>query len=171
MNRENRYIVIKHADADAVLTQQEQAALNRICTKVLTHRQKQGKEPLQCVVVEHDWPEYESTWHAIASRIDGTPGQTHDKAHSKDWPELSSDQLSALLRFCETCEDGQAYDVPKSMMKALAAIGVVQHMSAGIYSITEFGEAVIEKAGQSVPTFGDMESDQLSNTPIPHQEH
>lgn len=71
--REERYIVIKHADADAVLTQPEQATLYRLCTKILAHRQKRGKVPLQCVVVEHDWPEFEPTWKAIEERMSKEP--------------------------------------------------------------------------------------------------
>lgn len=72
MNREERYVVLKKADVDVALTQPEQAALHRIRAKVLAHRQKQGKAPLQCVVVEQDWPEYEPTWNAIAARVAGT---------------------------------------------------------------------------------------------------
>lgn len=57
---------------------------------------------------------------------------------------LSADELAALMRFCETCEDSQPYDVPSSMMQRLSQIGVVRHLSRGIYSITEFGVSVIE---------------------------
>lgn len=30
-------------------------------------------------------------------------------------PELTIDERKAALRFCETCEDGQGFDVPKAM--------------------------------------------------------
>lgn len=81
------------------------------------------------------------------------------------WPELSADAMTALMRFSETCEDGQGYDVPKPMMRALAAIGVVQHTSAGIYAITVFGEAVVEKAGQRAQAFMAREKESLLDAP------
>lgn len=59
-------------------------------------------------------------------------------------PKLTPDEMVALLRFCETCDDGQGYDVPKPMMKRLARVGVVNHSSGGFYEITEFGDAVID---------------------------
>lgn len=70
MQRENRYLVLKLSDVNAVLTQPEQLALYRICTKVLNHRKDRGAGALQCVVVESDWVEYEPTWAAIAARVD-----------------------------------------------------------------------------------------------------
>lgn len=72
MNREDRYLVIKRTDA-ACLNAQEQAQLERLCEKVALHRLHGGKPVLHCVVVEQDWPEYESTWNAIADRVDGAP--------------------------------------------------------------------------------------------------
>jgi len=32
-------------------------------------RERNGKQPLECVVVESDWPEYEPTWEAIKQRM------------------------------------------------------------------------------------------------------
>jgi hypothetical protein len=60
------------------------------------------------------------------------------------YPKLTLQELSAFNRFLETCEDGEGYDVPKSMMQRLAQIGVVRHLSRGFYEITEFGTALIE---------------------------
>ena len=59
-------------------------------------------------------------------------------------PEISSDELVALLRFKETCDDGECYDVDKSMMKNLAMIGVINHLSAGYYEITKYGFFVLD---------------------------
>ena len=41
--------------------------------KVNRLRARAGKQQLRCVVVEHDWPEYEPTWAAIERRVDGGP--------------------------------------------------------------------------------------------------
>lgn len=63
-------------------------------------------------------------------------------------PVLSADEFKALARFCDTCEDGEGYDVPKKMMKQLARIGVVNHVNSGVYELTEFGQYVIDTVQQ-----------------------
>lgn len=49
---------------------------------------------------------------------------------------LTDEEKKAALRFCETCEDGEGYDVPKSMMKRLAQLGLVVHKGGGWYEGT-----------------------------------
>lgn len=63
---------------------------------------------------------------------------------------LNEDELAALYRFQETCEDSDSggYDVNKEMMKRLAAIGVIESKGFGRYQFTEFGDFVIERAAQ-----------------------
>ena len=56
---------------------------------------------------------------------------------------LTDDERKAFERFNETCEDGEGYDVPKTMMKRLAEIGVIHHTSRGIYGITKFGRSLV----------------------------
>lgn len=63
--RECRYGVIKFSDANAALTEGEREQLATLMTKVAGHRIEQGKAPLECVVVESDWPIYEATWAAV----------------------------------------------------------------------------------------------------------
>lgn len=50
--------------------------------------------------------------------------------------KLSEDELAAAMRFCETCEDGEGYDVPKPMMKRLAELGLVVYCHFGRYAGT-----------------------------------
>ncbi|MFK3741651.1 hypothetical protein [Massilia sp. TN1-12] len=57
---------------------------------------------------------------------------------------LNAEEMAALRRFNETCEDGEGYDVRKDMMKRLATIGVVRRTSGSIYEITEFGMYVLD---------------------------
>ena len=57
--------------------------------------------------------------------------------------ELSDEEQVALLRFNETCEDGQGYDVKTSMMSRLAEIGVVSRKFGSVYFVTEYGQRVI----------------------------
>ena len=67
--REPRYIVLKVKDILAAgCTQAEIEDFNKVCDKVNLHRNTAGKPPLECVVVEKDWPEYEATWAAIEAR-------------------------------------------------------------------------------------------------------
>ena len=49
---------------------------------------------------------------------------------------LTEKEKNAALRFCETCEDGEGYDVPKAMMKRLADLGLVVHKGGGWYEGT-----------------------------------
>lgn len=72
--REKRYIVVKISDlADARLTDEQIDAFNDVCDQVSRSRVANSKPPLQCVVVESDWPEYEPTWAAIEGRVTGRP--------------------------------------------------------------------------------------------------
>lgn len=63
--REERYIVAKLRDVDEALTSGEKQLLQSLMQKVDVHRVNQGKRPLECVVVESDWPNYQSTWDSI----------------------------------------------------------------------------------------------------------
>lgn len=68
--RERRYVVVKISDLNATeLTLEEIKAFNLVCDKVSITRVRKFKKPLQCVVVESDWPEYEPTWAAIEKRM------------------------------------------------------------------------------------------------------
>lgn len=63
--REPRYVVMKLSDVSAALSNSELKQLDELMMKVAQFRLKQGKEPLECVVVEADWPIYEATWDAL----------------------------------------------------------------------------------------------------------
>lgn len=69
MNRESRYTVLKISDVAGALRSDEKMELIRLEEKTNLHRGCRGKRPLKCVVVEHDWPEYEPTWQAIEKRV------------------------------------------------------------------------------------------------------
>lgn len=67
----NRYVVIKNSHAEQALTDDERKELYRLGVKCAKWRRDNGKKPFECVVVEHDWPEYEPVWKAIEQRVDG----------------------------------------------------------------------------------------------------
>lgn len=72
--REDRYLVLKRSDICNSLTELEQHLLSCIAAKVHRYRtETMEKEPLHCVVVEKDWPEYELAWKAIEERMQNVP--------------------------------------------------------------------------------------------------
>lgn len=68
--RENRYSVIKWKDAEKYLSPDELETLALIGASITASRLVDEKPELECVVVEQDWPEYESTWQAIKGRME-----------------------------------------------------------------------------------------------------
>jgi len=67
--REFRYLVMKFKDVNKYLTDTEKEMLLAITRKIAKGRCDDIKMPLDCVVVESDWPEYEPTWKAIEERL------------------------------------------------------------------------------------------------------
>lgn len=67
---EQRYIVMKYKDVLAMgVTSEELRTLQSLAYRVDAHRQMSGKQPLDCVVVEKDWPEYQVVVESIAARV------------------------------------------------------------------------------------------------------
>lgn len=66
--REERYIVFKTSDLENPIKGDE---IRRLAREYAEQRRLKGKKPLECVVVEKDWPEYEPTWRAIEARVTG----------------------------------------------------------------------------------------------------
>lgn len=67
--REWRYLVLKRSDVRQALTNTEQNILDAIRQKVAGWRTDQKKRPLNCVVVEQDWPEHEVVWKMLEDRM------------------------------------------------------------------------------------------------------
>ena len=66
--REERYIVFKMSDLGNSLKGDE---IRRLAREYAEQRRLKGKKPLECVVIEKDWPEHEPTWKAIEARVTG----------------------------------------------------------------------------------------------------
>jgi hypothetical protein len=64
---EQRYIVLKCKDLD-YLDNESIVQLNNIQIAIDDGRASDGKPPLNAVVVEEDWPEYEMVWRSIEAR-------------------------------------------------------------------------------------------------------
>ena len=59
------------------------------------------------------------------------------------WPRLQEQDINALMRFNETCEDGEGYDIGDEAMARLVEIGLAGKGPHGIRNITPFGQWVI----------------------------
>lgn len=52
-----------------------------------------------------------------------------------DW--MSPEEVRAAVRFCETCDDDEGYDVPRAMMKRLETLGLVVDKRFGRFEQTD----------------------------------
>ena len=103
--REERYVVFKVSDLGNSLKGDE---IRRLAREYAEQRRLKGKEPLECVVVEKDWPEYEPTWKAIEARMTGAQPApsvperiTHDQAphvYSQEAAEGYADGWNACVK-------------------------------------------------------------------------
>ncbi|EGQ9962423.1 hypothetical protein FWP57_13180 [Vibrio cholerae] len=81
--REDRYLVFKNKDIDLALTTDEKESLIFLANKVFLRRQEIGKAPLECVVVESDWPNYAEVWRSVESVANGSYKPT-DRVSEQD---------------------------------------------------------------------------------------
>ena len=73
MEREfDRYAVIKWSDAQKCLTPEELKQLVALGVKFQQYR-RDTQRRWECVVIEHDWPEYEPVWRMMEGRVDQAP--------------------------------------------------------------------------------------------------
>ena len=73
--REERYLVFRLADVEKDFFPSEISQLLRLYETQQNRRKQRGKPPLECVVVEADWPEYEPMWRAIEARVTDAKGE------------------------------------------------------------------------------------------------
>lgn len=101
--RECRYGVVKLSDVHEALSKGEREQLTALMAKIKEHRLAQGKAPLECVVVESDWPIYEDTWAAVERMATGIVDESSQVAESVrgDMSSISLDghALLDLLEF------------------------------------------------------------------------
>ncbi len=66
---EPRYLVIKHRDAHAYLTLEEQNLIHALAMKVERMRTLSGRSRMNALVIEEDWPEYHQARDMLTQRI------------------------------------------------------------------------------------------------------
>ncbi len=59
--------------------------------------------------------------------------------------EPTKEDLIALARFIECCDDDEGYDVAPSAMRALKALGYVSGGRGGYYTLTTAGKGAHEE--------------------------
>ena len=77
---------------------------------------------------------------------------------------LTEGDLGSLMRFQETTDDREGYDIAKSAIKRLADLGVVQSHGFGKYSVTAFGSFALEHSflqNPALPLVTDMDRDKF----------
>lgn len=78
--RENRYFVLKVTDIKSFLSEEELDNLHDIAATIDKARKAQGKDTLECVLIESGWPEYEIVWKMIQDRVEGGPTNSPNSA-------------------------------------------------------------------------------------------
>lgn len=67
--REVRYVVFKISDIERYVTGEDKILISEVGRAIAIGRKSDGKPPFNAVVVEQDWPEFETTWAAIEARM------------------------------------------------------------------------------------------------------
>ncbi|AZF87931.1 hypothetical protein oselot_149 [Salmonella phage oselot] len=108
----NRYYVIKASHAKEALTKEEQDTLLRLGMKCAKWRRDVGKIPFECLVVEHDWPEYEEVWKMIENRVAFEQARKEELAKgfadAKEHHEIH-EEIFLLRGISSYCEGWNAY--------------------------------------------------------------
>lgn len=76
---EDRYVVLKIKDIEKYLHDRDLKELNLISTLISTGREADGKQALEAIVVEKDWPEYGIVYSMLERRVNTellSPGNT-----------------------------------------------------------------------------------------------
>lgn len=122
MELENRYIVIKRSDLQALLDSGEIDSfmvdeLNLILETISNYRSDAGKLPLETVVIESDWPIYEEAKELLEEISDleaqeeYTDGWEAARQHSDKYS--SHPLVRGISRWCRGWNDYMAFQINK----------------------------------------------------------
>lgn len=70
---EHRYLTFKLKDVKKYLTRDQQEQLEDLANAVADGRKLEGKDSVEGIFIEQDWPEYEPTAKSLLSRLAGDP--------------------------------------------------------------------------------------------------
>lgn len=112
----SRYAVFKWTDVQKCFTLEEQKQLAELGRKFQRYR-RESKRPWECVVIEHDWPEYEQVWELIQERADGeiqeeyATGWDAAKYHCQQYDGYPL--VRGLSHWCRGWNDYMAFQINK----------------------------------------------------------
>ena len=99
MKLEQRYIVLKVKDLE-LLNDERLELVRDAVHSVDQARTNAGKRPLEAVVIEKDWPEYEPTLALLSARVDGQEAPTGKKVGELMMEVgFSANKVSELVQF------------------------------------------------------------------------
>jgi len=104
--REERFIVVKRKHLNAL---QE--------TALRAHMARLDIGTVECVVVESDWPEYQTVWGMIEDRVTGRPAMP-DQGKLDDRPDIPGDPLAKVMSYNDLHDDALQLGYP-SILEAL----------------------------------------------------
>ncbi|MDG3721568.1 hypothetical protein L5B98_05780 [Pseudomonas aeruginosa] len=152
--RENRYIVIKRKDLALVPVAYRRSLVEPLGSLMshIPHR--------EYVVVESDWPEYETVWRMIEARVTSAPfpaqaGEYGD-AYQGALPPFAEKVLGKLRRFYDCASDFESggVDIGRHWLDLLTQLGLLNRVqrSPALWEISQQGEDLLEgqaaQAGQ-----------------------
>ena len=140
--RKKRYLVFKLSDVEEHFTPGEKQQLARLAGVQRVGRSEAGKPPLEYVVVESDWPEYEPTWKAIEVRVTGA--QPAPSASEDGLPERDSarpaEQQGLFRKFIVRRTDGS--DAPGGKHYGCRYFALdVDHDKHAVAALTAYAKA------------------------------
>lgn len=94
---EHRYMTLKLVDVKKYLTRDQQEQLEDLSNAIADGRKVDGKQQVEGIFIERDWPEYQSASAALYNRISG-------KDIYKGHPNLAdmvSTHVDSLVRILE----------------------------------------------------------------------
>ena len=94
---ENRYLTLKLSDVKKYLTRDQQEQLEDLSNAIADGRKADGKQQIEGIFIERDWPEYQSASAALYNRISG---KDIYKGHS-NLADMMSTHVDSLIRILE----------------------------------------------------------------------
>lgn len=123
MELEDRYIVLKRKDLKG-LRGALVKTLTAICGFHDVKRQKRGVEPLQCLVIEKDWPEYEIVLKMLSERVDGAIATPVKHSHyKKDVSHLKTIDIYRILELFENVPHAIGHAIKKLLVPGIRGGG------------------------------------------------
>lgn len=142
MKREIRYLVVKYADMLRYLPEPHQRELIELIKRIEYGREKDGRcRSIECVVVEHDWPEYEIVWDMIAARVDGTQTKAQALLAEKD-ADIARLQSAWESSFNQAIQNGEQLRASNEALKK--ANSQTEHFEREWYLQRDKNEAINE---------------------------